>query len=83
MGVRKEASVKRFVAGNPFLKNNPTAYYRTSYRGDEWYPLLCGVYPTINEARTAIEGLPDHIRQSNPWIRKLSGIQTAIRNRRP
>jgi DamX protein len=83
MGVRKEASLKRFVAENPSLENQSTAYYRTSYRGDEWYPLLCGVYPTKNEARTAIERLPENIRQSNPWIRKLSGIQTAIRNRRP
>jgi type II secretory pathway predicted ATPase ExeA len=83
MGVRKEASLKRFVAENPSLKNYATAYYRTSYRGDEWYPLLCGVYPSVNEARTAIERLPQNIRLSNPWIRKLSGIQTAIRNRRP
>jgi type II secretory pathway predicted ATPase ExeA len=83
LGVGKEDSLKRFVAENPSLNKHPMAYYRTRYRGKAWYPLLCGVYPTEKEARTAIQSLPDTVRRSNPWIREFAGIQTAIRKHRP
>jgi DamX protein len=83
LGVRTEASLRRFVAEHPPLKKHAMAYYQTRFQGDPWYPLLCGVYPTQTEARTAIQRLPENIRRSSPWIRKLSSIQRTIRNHRP
>jgi DamX protein len=58
----------------------PLAYYKTTYKGGIWYPLLYGIYPSAEQAREAINTLPESIRAKNPWIRRLSAIQRAIRN---
>ena len=79
IGVRSEQSLLAFIKGQDLPDQQPMAYYKTVYRGNGWYPLLYGVYPTAEQARKAIEHLPEPIREMNPWIRRLSAIQKAIR----
>lgn len=79
IGVRSEQSLLEFIGQQNLPEKQPMAYYRTVYRGNSWYPLLYGVYPTAQQARKAIESLPETIRKMNPWIRRLSAIQKAIR----
>ena len=78
IGVRNEQSLLDFIKQQNLPEKQPMAYYRTVYRGNSWYPLLYGVYPTAQQARKAIESLPETIRGMNPWIRRLSAIQKAI-----
>lgn len=78
LGVRNERSLLSFVTENKLLQKEDVAYYKTVYKGQDWYPLLYGVYPTVGDARSAVKELPDKIRASTPWIRKMAAIQKTI-----
>ncbi len=79
IGVSNEATLLDFVERNQLLKQNEIAYYKSTFQGRPWYQALYGIYPSGREARLAAEKLPENIRQAGPWIRKLSGVQKAIR----
>ncbi|BCX82082.1 DamX protein [Methylomarinovum caldicuralii] len=55
----------------------PLAYYRKQRRGRAWYPLLYGVFPTLEAARQAQTKLPPGLRK--PWLRRLRSVQKEIR----
>lgn len=78
VGVRNEQSLLTFIEQYARPMQQPLAYYRTTYKGGVWYPLLYGIYPSAEKARQAINTLPEPIRAKNPWIRRLSAIQRAI-----
>ncbi len=46
-------------------------YARTTYQGRDWYILLYGTFPGVQDARAALDALPDPIREHQPWIREL------------
>jgi DamX protein len=79
LGVRNEESLLNFVMVHKLLQNQNVAYYKTVYRGEQWYPLLYGVYPTKSEAADAVKELPDKVQKSIPWLRKMSAIQKEVR----
>jgi DamX protein len=79
MGVRNENSIIEFIDRKLALAPTDIAYYKTSYKGKDWYPLLLGVYPTKKEANSAMKLLPPDLQKASPWIRKMSSIQRAIR----
>lgn len=79
IGVGTEKSLLAFIRGQDLPEHQSVAYYKTVYKGNNWYPLLYGVYPSARQARKAIESLPEPIQAMNPWIRRLSTIQKAIR----
>ena len=81
MGARKEALLFDFVARNKLLEQNEIAFYQTTYKDKPWFQLLYGVYTTKKDAQSAADYLPPKIRKSSPWIRRLSAVQKAIRNR--
>ena len=78
VGVRNEESLLNFVKVHKLLLNQNVAYYKTVYKGEQWYPLLYGVYPTKSEAADAVKELPDKVQKSIPWIRKLSAVQKEV-----
>ena len=78
LGVRNEESLLNFIKVHKLLQNQNVAYYKTVYKGKQWYPLLYGVYPSKSEAAAAVKELPDKIQQSVPWIRKLSAVQREV-----
>lgn len=79
LGVRNEESLLDFVKKYELLQKKNVAYYKTAYKGKQWYPLLYGVYPTKSDAAFAIKELPDKVQKSIPWIRKLSSVQKEVR----
>jgi septal ring-binding cell division protein DamX len=81
MGVRKESLLFDFVRENNLLEKNEIAFYQTTFQDAPWFQLLYGVYETKVEALAAAENLPAKIRKSSPWVRRLSGVQRAIRRR--
>jgi len=78
LGVRNEESLLNFIKFHQLLQSQNVAYYKTVYKGKQWYPLLYGVYPTKSEAAAAVKGLPEQIQESVPWIRKMSAIQREV-----
>lgn len=78
LGVRNEESLLNFIKVHKLLQNQNVAYYKTVYKGKQWYPLLYGVYQTKSEAAAAVKELPDKIQKSVPWIRKMSAVQREV-----
>jgi septal ring-binding cell division protein DamX len=79
MGVRKEELLFDFIQSDPWLQQNEIAFYQTTFKDKPWFQLLYGVYPTKKEAQSTADTFPPKIRKSSPWIRRLSGVQKAIR----
>ena len=81
LGVRNEESLLNFIKAHNMLQNQNLAYYKTVYKGKQWYPLLYGVYPTKSEAADAVKELPDKVQKSIPWIRKMSAVQKEVQRK--
>jgi len=81
LGVSYEKSMLEFINKNQLLKKNEIAFYESTFNGKPWFQLLYGIYPTRQDARLAAEKLPENIRQTGPWIRRLSGVQQTIEKR--
>jgi DamX protein len=81
MGVFNEPSLLDFIIKNQLLEQSEIAYYETTFQGKPWYQLLYGLYPTKQAAEKAAAELPENIRRAGPWIRKMSTIQQAIKDR--
>jgi len=77
LGVRNEKSVLKFVEKHRLW--NQAAYFKTDYKGKNWFALLYGIYSTRKEALSAKEKLPEEIRKSSPWIREISSVHDAIK----
>jgi septal ring-binding cell division protein DamX len=79
LGVRTEESLLDFIKAHKLLQSQNVAYYKTVYKGKQWYPLLYGVYPTKSAAAEAVKKLPEKVQKSTPWIRKISAIQKEVK----
>ena len=79
LGVRKEKSIFKFVS--KYNLDNKFAYFHTYFKNKDWYPLLYGIYPSYKEASREIKRLPKEIRMYSPWVRQISSVQRAIKNR--
>jgi len=49
-------------------------YYRNHRQGKDWYALVYGSYPSMNEAKQAVDSLPGELRKWSPWVRKFQDI---------
>jgi len=81
MGVHDEQFLLDFIKKNQLLKDSEIAYYESTFQGKAWFQLLYGIYPARQEAELAAGKLPENIRRAGPWVRRLSTIQKAIRDR--
>ncbi len=52
--------------------------YETKRKGQPWYMVLIGDYPSINAAREAGETLPDEVKQLGPWAKSFVQIHKEI-----
>ena len=79
MGGRNEKALRQYVQANRDRYQGPMAYYKTIHKGNMWYPLLYGIYPTRKQALAAQRALPEDIQRLSPWIRKVSAVQKAVK----
>ena len=49
-------------------------YYRSKREGEDWYSLIYGAYPTVQDAKDAIESLPADLKKWSPWVRNIKSI---------
>jgi hypothetical protein len=48
--------------------------------GQEWHGIVYGSYPSMGEARDAMEALPEHWQSWQPWIRAFGTIKSHPRS---
>lgn len=61
-----------------YTENNlqgKAGYYRSRRSGEDWYALVYGAYPTVPDAKQAVENLPDNLKKWSPWVRNIKSIQ--------
>ena len=78
LGVRNEKRLQNFIEENKLPEQRNIAYYQSSYKGKDWYPLLYGVYATKTEAYSAMKELPPTVQKASPWIRQMASVHRAI-----
>ncbi len=66
-----------FIAENKL--ENHANYYTNSRQSKLWYAVIYGSYKTKEDARLAVAKMPFKLRKNNPWIRKVSEVQTIIK----
>ncbi len=77
IGARDEAAVQEFISRYPSLTK--VAYYKTLYKGSDWYVVIYGQFATKDDARQAVTRLPKNLIASKPWARPLASVQKGIR----
>lgn len=61
------------------FKGKQTAYYQKTGQDKQWFILVYGIYPTREEALTAIEALPSNVKKNRPYPLQINKIQQVIR----
>ncbi len=75
VGARNEKSVQQYIQKNQLEEH---AYlYRTKLSGKDWYVVVLGEYPSMEEAKIAAADFPSHIA-AKPWVREFTSIHKDI-----
>jgi len=77
IGARDEGAVQEFISHYPSLTK--VAYYKTLFKGSDWYVVIYGQFSSKNEAKLAVTRLPKNLIASKPWTRPLASVQKDIR----
>lgn len=77
LGVRTESALRRYFARQALP--SPVAYFRTKYKGGDWYVLVQGEYASIEAARAAVDSLPAAVRKASPWPRSFASVQADLK----
>jgi DamX protein len=77
LAVRKLQGLRALVQG--LRLDLELAYFVSHRKGRDWYVLIAGVFPSRQAAIAASKGLPRSLRGGPPWIRRMAGVQRAIK----
>jgi len=67
-----KALIQKYYDENDLI--GVAGYYRSRRSGEDWYALVYGAYPTVPDAKAAIEKLPDALKKWSPWVRNIKSI---------
>ena len=74
---RDLASVQNFLRRHQLpLPNSIFSFERD---GEVWYALVHGIFPTLPEARQAVERMPAAAQRDQPWIREVGRVKQIMR----
>jgi len=79
LGAQSKKTIDRFIETHQ--TNNALYYFRSERDGKDWYVVMCGEYENRQAAIQAVTELPDDLKKTSPWPRRLSEIQLLINNR--
>ena len=74
----KEEHVINDYLNNPAIPE-PTAYYKASVLGEDWYSVVYGVFPTFDAALHHMRLLPAGLLRYKPWVRTFADVQRSIK----
>lgn len=72
------ASVESFASRNDIP--GPVSIFSFNRNGATWYALVYGLFADVPEARDALKLLPEGALRNQPWIRRISQIQNALKD---
>lgn len=81
LGTRSEQSAKQFVQQHS--RSGSMFYLPLSLKGDPWYIVLMGDYPSRDAAILARNALPAVLQRQKPWLRSVEGVQAEIQKNSP
>lgn len=81
LGGRSEKSLREFLRQHRVPE--PVATFHTVHKGDDWYVLVHGDFPTMAAARAAVASLPASVRRGKPWARSFASVQADMQKVRP
>ncbi len=79
LGSNEQARILRFIKSFP--DQSQFRHFETINNDQPWYVLVYGQYPTYDQAVAAVDNLPKELKNQKPWVRRISGIQEAIKLR--
>lgn len=53
--------------------------YETRRNGRAWYVVIMGNYPTVAQAKQAINALPTTMKADQPWVKSYRQVQTELK----
>lgn len=67
-----QALIQKYYSENELT--GKAGYYRSRRAGEDWYALVFGAYPTVQDAKDAIDQLPADLKKWSPWVRNIKSI---------
>jgi septal ring-binding cell division protein DamX len=67
-----QALIQKYYSENEL--SGKAGYYRSRRAGEDWYALVYGAYPTVQDAKAAIDNLPVDLKKWSPWVRNIKSI---------
>ena len=68
-----QALIQKYYDENELV--GKAGYYRSRRAGEDWYALVFGAYPTVQDAKDAIDDLPVDLKKWSPWVRNIRSIR--------
>ena len=84
IGARNQTNLQKFAEYHgEALAGMPVYILEGSHEGQPWYSLYVGDFEDADSADRTLKALPSALRDSGPWIRRISNIRgdTVIANR--
>ena len=79
IGARDPGQLAQYIAANNL--DAQAKIFHTYYLGADWFVLTYGLYDSRQTAYDALAKMQQAVRDSHPWVRRLSGVQRAIQRR--
>ncbi|HED33683.1 MAG TPA: hypothetical protein ENJ08_05605 [Gammaproteobacteria bacterium] len=76
LGARSPLALLKFAKKYPLDGNG--IWYKSSLRGQPYYVLIYGSYPSRDAARNAVSKLTPELRAIKPWVKSLKAVQQAL-----
>lgn len=67
-----QALIQKYYSENDLT--GKAGYYRSRRAGEDWYALVYGAYPSVQDAKEAIDNLPEDLKKWSPWVRNIKSI---------
>lgn len=72
-----DTTIQEFVGKHRLAGS--AAIYQTERNGKPWYVLIYGVYADQEQARAAVNQLPESVRKLKPWPRSYTSIKAELK----
>ncbi len=72
--------VKQFLSNHHL--GQQASYYHTYFQNKNWYVLIYGDYPSVKQAKHAMNTLPKNVQRMHPWVKSYRTVQKEILQKR-
>lgn len=74
-----EHRVQAFI--KQYKLQQKTHYYKSNFKGKDWYILVYGNYTNKADAQAALQKLPPALKKLHPWAREYTNIHASLKKR--